>query len=75
MLLRGGRRGAEELEVGFEALAFEVPETEVLGVVAVTSPGDGVFISAISAEGDSEDMLLCIPMACLPLFRACNRAL
>ena len=47
---------------GFEAealaLLFEVPETEVLGVVGAISPGDGVDMSAISAEGDSDDILI-----------------
>ena len=61
MLLRGGRRGAVPLD-GFEAealaLLFEVPETEVLGVVGAISPGDGVDMSAISAEGDSDDILI-----------------
>jgi hypothetical protein len=58
VLLRGGRRGAVEAEDGF-GLEFEVVDTEVFGVVAVISPGEGVdisAISAISAEGDSEDI-------------------
>lgn len=57
--MRGGRRGAVD-EVGLE---LEVVDTEVLGVVAVTSPGEGVDMSAISAEGDSEDMSLCVSIA------------
>ncbi len=71
MLLRGGRRGAVPPD-GFdaEALAFEVPDTEVLGVVGATSPGDGVEMSSISADGDSDDILMCASIAYSPQFRA-----
>lgn len=33
-------------------------EADVLGVVADSAPGEGVSISAIMAEGDSDDIML-----------------
>jgi hypothetical protein len=67
VLFRGGRRGAAEPVAGAEEEAlgfeFEAAETEVLGVVAPISPGDGVFRSAMSADGDSEDIMLSVSRA------------
>jgi hypothetical protein len=42
-------------EEGFEAI-----EAEVLGVVADSAPGEGVSISSLMAEGDSDDIVLMI---------------
>lgn len=56
VLFRGGRREALEL-FGFEDFELEVTEAEVSGVCAPSAEGEGVSISTISADGDSEDMV------------------
>ena len=55
MLLRGGRRGllAFCAEEGLEAM-----DADVFGVVTDSAPGEGVSISALMADGDSDDMVL-----------------